>query len=172
MKKIMLILFILSIPIYSEAGFNPFKWLFGGGPKIDVSKRENVKTGVTDGSKVASDIEILSKLDKIMEKIEVNATVNADLEAKITGLDKSIKSGRDTIQINKNDAKLMAYIIGGILTTLSGIITGLITVITLLIRKVFKNQIGSLKLWLSNLQEEKRRYAKELDDYRKNGTIK
>lgn len=153
--KILIIIFLLGVSIPVEANLftgiskvagsivGGVGSIFSGGSKTEVeigtkksTELEDINTGVNN-NKTA--IDALSKNQITMKDVESLIT------AKIVGYDKSQKAGRDIISVKKNDAKLMAYIVGAILTTMSGIIGGLITLITLLIRSGFKRERELIK---------------------------
>jgi len=136
----------------------------GGGSKthLDFSKKDtdlqNVKTGIND-NKTA--IEGLSRNRISMEDIEKL------IDMKIVGYDRSQKAGRDIIQIKKNDAFMIMYIVGGIFAFAGLVVTGLITTIGLLIKKIFKTikeraetELKQTRLWLENMTKSKEEYKK------------
>jgi hypothetical protein len=64
----------------------------------------------------------------------------AEIDAKVVGLDQSMKAGRDAIYIKKNDANTLIYIAGGLFSFATGLTALLISIITLLIKSIFKRQ--------------------------------
>jgi hypothetical protein len=64
----------------------------------------------------------------------------AEIKAKVVGLDNSMKAGRDSIYIKKNDANMIIYIAGGLFTFTTGLTALLVGIITLLIKSIFKRQ--------------------------------
>lgn len=106
----------------------------------------------------------------------------AEIEAKVVGLDNSMKAGRDSIYIKKNDANMMIYIATGLFTFTTGLTALLISVITLLIRSIFKRQkildkaqrdrerlqikLRMKEVWLRNEIEAKDKYKNIVENGR------
>lgn len=165
---------ILIIP-YKLNAFNPLGWLLGGGkgPTLDLSKRQteisDVKAGIND-NKTA--IEGLSRNQVSLKDVE------SLVSAKITGYDKSMRAGRDVINIKRNDATMIMYIFGGIISFMGLLLTTETGVITLLIRSIFKRQseldkaqkeLDMTRLHRDNLRKSKDFYKEKY--MRPNGTV-
>jgi len=162
MKKlsILFLLLFLSVDVYA---FNPLKWIFGGGPKVDVSKRENIKTGVTDGSKVGLN-DIRFDLGEMKKMLEANMKVNADIQAKAADFSNTVHGNMT------NDIKIFKYAFGFMTLLCTGLL-GVITKMAFLLAQKGTNLLSQNE-HLQNLKEEKRKYAAELDNYRHKGVIK
>jgi len=187
MRKIFLILILLYVyPINVEASIftgigkiagsivGGVGSIFGGSKThVDFSKRN------TELENVRAELSTLSKNQVNMKeliKAEIKAEIQIEMENKIAAYDRSQKAGRDIINIKKNDAWMIMYIVGGIFAFTGLVVTGLITTIGLLIKKIFRmikdraeTELKQTRLWLENMTKSKEEYKRIVQ---KNGEVK
>jgi len=129
---------------------------------------KDIKAGLNDIKAGVNENKV--DLEALNENI---VNFKTDVEAKIVGLDKSVKAGRDVINVKKNDARILIVIAGGLFTFMTTLVVALIGVISLLIKKIFKRQrevdqfrlkFEAEKYYRENLQRSK--------DYYKNMAVK
>jgi len=182
MKKIIclivLILLVLYVDICCGSIFDAF--YKKSDTKIDSKTENKITTSIDKQTKDIkaglNDIKAGMNENKVDLKALNDTMLNfkAEIEAKITGVDNSMKAGRDSIYIKKNDANMMIYIASGLFTFATGLTALLIGIITLLIKSIFKRQrtldkaqrdrerlqikLRMKEVWLSNEIKAKEKY--------------
>lgn len=164
MKTLIILLFFVSI---AEAGI--FSWvtdipligtLFGGKKHTEITT--DIGTKNTNIDKVEGNVEKnkqkISALEGWKNTFELQMTNKFEklVDAKIIGYDRSQTAGRDIYKISKNDGKTIFMVVGGLFGFMSFMVFSLTTIITLLIRKIFKQQ-GE---WVHNLIESNKEKKK------------
>jgi len=163
---------VISIATCAQASI--FSNLFGFSAKYE-KKITDLKNSV---NKQMSDnrlevVGLKSRIDKVELNVSAIAQGTANTEAKISGIDRSVKdiknisSGRDTITKQVNDTKLMKSIFSGIISICLAIIAFMKARLSALSKRnvyLVDSRIKYQNLWLMKLDPEFAKIKKEMEN--------